>query len=120
MERIAVERPSRQFWHCPYSVWLAILKASKASVQHIDAAKLGLCDGCIVSAPSAKRHKAPPLKLCTVNHWVGLGVLEIAKVAEEQYRCLKMVDQGAAFQIVTFARTRGGNPSSNICRQSVL
>ena len=101
--------------HKPPKVLKAILRASNAPKDYIDARDKLRCDACEVTADAKQTSKSSGPKPYVFNHEVGIDVLELHDYQGQCHMLLNIVDQGTNFQIVWYLRPGYGQPSSSEC-----
>ena len=94
---MAIRRLHNEWGHKPKSVIKAILKASKAPKEYIDAVGDLRCDACEVTAHNPQTRKSAPPKPYVFNHEVGVDVLDLHDYQGNGHLFLNIVDQGTSF-----------------------
>ncbi len=113
--RAAIRRMHRQFGHPAVSVLCQILRAARAPLDYIKAARHMKCEGCEENKQKPQSAKVALPKDYVFNREIGVDVLEIKDSSGHRYSCLNVIDMGTTFQQVIVVVDGGGMPTSQQC-----
>ena len=117
---MAIRKLHNEWGHKPKGVLKAILKASKAPKEYVDAVDKLRCDSCEVTARNPHTSKSAAPKPYIFNLEVGIDVLELHDFEGKNHLLLNIICQGTNFQIVWHLAQADGVPSSRLCAQAFL
>ena len=75
--RAAIRRLHKQFGHCPRSVLIALIKASKLPKEYLDAARSLKCNTCDTVKKLPQTTKVSLPKEYIFNHTIGIDVFDL-------------------------------------------
>ena len=113
--RNAIRRLHRQFGHCPNRVLTEILKASGASQEYIQAARLVRCQGCEHEKPKPQSAKTTLPRSQAFNTSVGVDIFEVKDSSGQRFSILSFLCLGTLYHQAAIVSTSGGQVSSGKC-----
>ena len=120
--RVAIRRLHRNLKHIPTPALVSMLKAAKAPIEYINAAREFKCNVCAQLKNPPQTHKVSPPRPYEFNFEVGVDVFEITDAVGTYYDILNCVCMGSTFNQAYIVRAgeRNGTPSSSSCLRAFV